>query len=457
MHEFFGRTQIFSDVTEVNIGNVLQVLEDCRTTHMKNHGQIKYLYNYYRGKQPVLERIKQIREEINNKVVVNRANEIVSFKVGYLCGEPIQYISLSAEESVGKAITTLNDYMRMESKSTKDKELVEWQMICGTSYRMVLPGNPFEIYTLDPRHAFVVYSTRIGNKPLCGVYYVVDKMGTVTYYVYTADRYYEVKAGAIIKNEAHAMGMIPIIEYPANNARLGAFEIVLPLLDAINEVESNRVDGIEQFVQSLMVFYNCQLGDDENGNPITPAYIREAGAIFLKSIGQEKADLKILTEQLDQTQTQTLVDNMYQEVLDICGMPNRNGGSSTSDTGSAVIMRDGWSLAESRAKDSESMFKKSEREFLKLVLRICKDLVRLDLDLFDMDIKFTRRNYENLQTKSQVLVSMLNNDKIDPRLAFVHCGMFSDPEEAYRESAKYHDEEVNRMENSLREELNTNV
>lgn len=35
--------------------------------------------------------------------------------------------------------------------------------------------------------------------------------------------------------------MIPIFEYPANNARLGSFEIVLPLLDTINNIESNRM------------------------------------------------------------------------------------------------------------------------------------------------------------------------------------------------------------------------
>lgn len=72
---------------------------------------------------------------------------------------------------------------------------------------------------------------------------------------------------------------------------------------------------------------------------------------------------------------------MYQTVLTICGMPNRNGGSSTSDTGSAVIMRDGWSAAEARAKDSELMFKKSERTFLKLILNICKTLKGIDLQV----------------------------------------------------------------------------
>lgn len=128
---------------------------------------------------------------------------------------------------------------------------------------------------------------------------------------------------------------------------------------------------------------------------------------------------------------------MYDTVLTICGMPNRNGGSSTSDTGSAVIMRDGWSAAEARAKDSELMFKKSEKEFLKLLLRICSDLGDLELKLSAVEIRFTRRNYENITEKANVLIAMLNNSKIAPQLAFTHCGMFTDPQIAYNMSMEY--------------------
>jgi hypothetical protein len=122
-------------------------------------------------------------------------------------------------------------------------------------------------------------------------------------------------------------------------------------------------------------------------------------------------------------------------------MPNRNGGSSTSDTGAAVVLRDGWSLAESRAKDSENMFKKAEKKMLKLVLRICRELSDLELGLKDIELQFTRRNYENIQSKSQVLDTMLKNDKIHPLLAFQHSGMFVDPERAYSMSKKYSEEE----------------
>ena len=269
-----------------------------------------------------------------------------------------------------------------------------------------------------------------------GVKYIQRSDGVVVYSIYTKDRYFEVEnQSMIVREEAQSLG-IPIIEYPANNARLGAFEIVLPLLDAINTVDSNRLDGVEQFVQALMLFHNVDISGDDFSK------LRDEGAIKFKDIDpQFKAEIKYLTSELNQSQTQTLVDHLYNTVLTICGMPNRNGGSSTSDTGSAVIMRDGWSAAEARAKDSELMFKLSEKEFLKLVLHICSDLSDLELKLSNVEVRFTRRNYENIAQKATVLTTMLSNPKIAPVLAFTHCGMFSDPQLAYRMSMDYAEEQ----------------
>lgn len=100
-----------------------------------------------------------------------------------------------------------------------------------------------------------------------------------------------------------------------------------------------------------------------------------------------------------------------------------------------------WSLAEARAKDSENMFKKAEKKMLKLVLRICRELSDFDIALKDIELQFTRRNYENIQSKSQVLTTMLDNPKIHPLLAFQHSGLFIDPERAYAMSVKYYEQE----------------
>ena len=91
------------------------------------------------------------------------------------------------------------------------------------------------------------------------------------------------------------------------------------------------------------------------------------------------------------------------------------------------------------------MFKKSEKEFLKLTLRICDDLSELDLKMSSIEIRFTRRNYENITEKANVLVSMLNNPKIAPQLAFIHCGMFSDPQIAWAMSKAYMEEQEKKV------------
>ena len=242
-------------------------------------------------------------------------------------------------------------------------------------------------------------------------------------------------------NKAHALDCIPIFEYPANNARLGAFEIVLPLLDAINNIESNRLDGMEQTIQAFIKFVNCDITADDFKE------LKDLGAIKVKSVDGANADVDVVTNELNQDQTQTLKEDCYNAILTICGMPNRNGGTSTSDTGAAVLLRDGWSLAEARAKDSEHIFKRAEKKMLKLVLRICRDLSDgVDLKLKDIDMKFTRRNYEAIQSKSQVLISMLEQPKIHPLLAFEHSGLFTDPETAYALSMKYYDEQMEKWQ-----------
>lgn len=454
----YGREIIYTDYDVITSDNVLKVLDRAMTIHARNRADIQYLYDYYKGKQPILKRTKEFRKEICNRIIENRANEIVSFKVGYLMGEPVQYVSRANDDN-GSADTLnlLNDFVFAEDKAAKDKELADWFTICGTAFRMILPDpkgeedeSPFEIYTLDPRNAFVVYYSGLGNKPVMGVKYITREDGSVIFSIYTDKCYFEVVQPGVIntnsysiksitKIEGHVLGEIPIIEYPANSARLGAFEIVLPLLDALNNISSNRLDGVEQFIQSLLILKGVDIESDEY------RALRENGGLKIPAEG----DAFYLTQELNQTQTQTLVDYMYQTILVICGMPNRNGGSSTSDTGSAVIMRDGWSDAEARAKDTELMFKMSEKRFLRLAINIANTLRNMNLRLSSIEIRFTRRNYENIQAKSQVLTTLLANDKIHPRLAFEHCGLFVDPDLAYTQSKVYAEERKEEVQQEL--------
>lgn len=439
----FGRTQIFTDVDEITSDNVASVLQNVIHIHQKNKNEINYLYDYYRGKQPIIDRIKEIRPEICNRIVENWANAIVSFKVGYLCSSPVQYVSATkGNDSISANVDKLNDYMENDCKSAKDRNLFEWQMICGTSYRAAFPDktNLFESFIPDPRECFVIYSNKLGKKPLCGVYITstTSPVREEIYTVYTDKFIFTVKNGAV-ETEPHIIGLIPIIEYPANNARLGSFEIVLDILNAINDIDSNRLDGVEQFIQSLMIIYNATLGDE------TANSIREKGLIELKSVGEAKADVKILNEQLNQDQTQTLKEDLIQRMREIVGLPSQgDGNTGDSSNNGAQLLKGGWENAETRAKDSTTIFKMSERKYIELVISILSRKNKISLSPLDVEPRFTRWNYENIQTKAQVLTMMLASEKIAPKLAFESCGMFTDPEQAYRESMAYIEENNDR-------------
>lgn len=443
----YGRREILSDVDEVTPANVREVVSKALNVHNLNKADIEYLYNVYKGKQDILSRVKEVRPEICNNVVVNRANEVVSFKTSYLMGEPVQCVSsASAKAGATEKLVTLNEYMRMEGKAGKDMELANWFHICGVAYRLVLPdsmsqdpqGSPFNIYTLDPRDTFVIKSSGVDRRPLAGVYITRRKEKPDLVSVYTKQYYmlfeYDLLASVPpeVKVEDTNNVEVPVIEYVHNQARMGAFEPVLSQLDKINVVESNRVDAIEQTVQALLVFENC----DIDGNKYDE--LRQRGALTVKSTSGLPAKVYAIKNELEQNGVQQTIDDLQASIYDICGMPStQNGGASTSDTGSAVMLRDGWQQAEARAKETEKYFDRAEQRLLRIVLDICKNTRDIVLDPSEIKLQFTRRNYADLMTKAQVLTTLLSSGKVAPKLAFEVCTLFTDPDAAYQISLPY--------------------
>ena len=445
----FGRRVLYTDVTEITADNVASVVQSVFPNHVANVDEINYLYNYYKGKQPILGRVKKVREEINSKVVTNYANEIVSFKVGYLLNSPFQYVALTDKN---EEVNILNSYMYQVGKQAQDQEVIEWNHICGTAYRYVEAkepsqvekgDSPFDLYTLDPRTTAIIYSSTFKKKRMAAITYTISsETNTVrNFVIYTKDKIFtyvedtEKLTVSGLEEKPNTLGEIPVFEYPANNARLGAFEIVLPLLDAINRINSNDVDAGDTQIQSFLKFINCDLDGDALEN--LAAY----GAIKIKSIDGAPADVDTVKTDYSYDGANITKQDIHNAILTICGMPVMGNGSSISANNGAILIQNGWSQAEARAKSSETMFKGSERTMLALVFKICRTISKdnVNLRISDVDCKSTRTNYENVQVKAQVLCEMLNTPRVHPKLAFEACGLFSDPENAYLISEEHYE------------------
>ena len=485
---FFGRRKLLSSYkkSEINETILAEILPQVLREHEVNANEIDYLFNYYKGKQPILDKTKIVRPEINNITLENHAFEIVEFKKSYVYGEPIQYVQKGEKEGekINPEISLLNKFMESEDKSSLDKELSEWQYICGTAYRWVEVDSeneedeaPFEMSVPDPRRTFVVYNSGIKEYPLFSGYIsyftknimTEDQIPKVVNYrevtIYT-DKYKYIFSEEEKQNEFKVMPQaIPIskdmvtaypleipgqriIEYPLNNSRLGLIELVMSDLEAINKIKSADLDGIDQFIQSLLVFVNQEID--------LPTFKKLVanGAIQVSSSDPNKpADVKLLTNQLTHTETKVVSDDRYESMLSIVGIPRLNHKASGGDTGQARLLGEGWTMADERAKQDELSFKKSERKMLKLVINICKyktkdkDEKIENLKLSDIDIKFTRNKSDNLLVKTQGLMNM-KDSQVPPEVAFVTCGLFSDPNDVYQKGKKYYGEDFWKQDSS---------
>lgn len=445
---YTGRREIFTDETEITKENIAKVLEAAFVIHRQNEADIKYLQDYEKGIQPILSRVKEVRPEINNKVVENHAAEITAFKVGYVFGSPITYVQRSSDDgSEGriddKDIAALNEMMFEEGKIAQDQALGKDLAVTGVGYRMALPKKEvtgtsvFDLLKLNPRTTFIVRFNDIYRRKALGVSYVALSDGSLRLGAYTNTEYFELTGSVtgdfeVVSVQANRIGIIPIVEYSNDNERMGCFERVLPQLDALNLATSDRLNGLEQFVQAFLWMNNCELDDKQMSE------LKDKLGLMTRSEPGNPATVQYLSATLDQSQTQTLVDYIYEQILQIAGVPGREQ-STGGNTGQAIMLSNGWQIAETHARNLETMFTASEKELLEIVLKIIKTIVPgslATLRLSDIDIKFSRNKTDSLLVKTQGLLNQLQAG-IHPLVAITHCGLYSDPQSVWNDSKAY--------------------
>jgi hypothetical protein len=166
--------------------------------------------------------------------------------------------------------------------------------------------------------------------------------------------------------------------------------------------------------------------------------LKDKLGLLTKSEPGNPASVEYLTATLDQAQTQTLIDYLYEQILQIAGVPGREQ-STGGNTGQAIMLSNGWQIAETHARSVEQTFTESEREMLKVVLKILsltETSEVAELKLSDIDVKFSRNRTDSLLVKTQGLMNQLQAG-IHPLIAITNCGLYSDPQSVWNDSKPY--------------------
>lgn len=429
----YGRKIAYTDVETITDENIVKVIGNCIGAFYYNKTPIEYLWNYYKGDQPVLYRTKVSNEDICNSIVENHSYEIVQFKVGQTYGEPIQFVSRKEDDATNKAVDTLNDYMENANKQEKDIKAGEWQSATGTSFKAAQFSNgdiPFRIVAPTPMNTFVIYN-RGTEEPILSVQELKDENGKSYKQCYTDTHECKIVNSQVVDWKSHAFGGNPIVEFPNNHERLSDIEIVISMLDAINNMQSNRMDGIEQFVQSWIKFVNCDIDEEQFEK------MKMSHALVVKSINKDnKSDVDVMDRELNQTQAQVAKEDVWDNALSILAIPNKQGNTG-GDTQGAVELRNGWDFSKTRAKLKDPIVKSCEKRLAKVVLNIIRIKDHdLGISVRDFDVQINHSPQDNMYTKAQTLQLLLQSG-IHPLIAVRTVGLWGDSEKTYLQSKPY--------------------
>ena len=249
---------------------------------------------------------------------------------------------------------------------------------------------------------------------------------------YTKTHECKIADGKVYDWKLHGFGGIPIVEFPNNHERISDIELVIDILDSINTMQSNRMDGIEQFVQSWIKFVNCEIDSEEFEK------MKMNRALVVKSINKDnKSDVDVMTQELNQTECQVAKDDLWDNALSILAIPNKNNNNSGGDTQGAVQLRNGWDFSKTRAKLKDPLVKSAEKKLAKIILNIIR-IKDHDLGITsrDFDVQINHSPQDNMYTKAQTLTVLLQCG-IHPLVAIKTVGLWGDAEKTFILSDPY--------------------
>ena len=397
------------------------------------------LKDYYEGRHDILLREPKREADPCNNVVCNFAKYISDFAAGYLIGEPISY------QSDTENIDDLIEWFKKSQTDVQDMDNAKYQSIYGVAYELVYMSSDDsptpKTASIQPSQAFVIYNSTVELKPVAGVYYY-EKHDPVTqlingyaveastdkeYIRFEVTKDYTID-GEVIR-ESNPFGAVTLIEIYNNNEMQGDFEQEISLIDAYNCQQSNRVDDVENFVNSLMVLTGQTLGYDQKEKNETYRAIKENGVIELSP----ESSLSFLTRQIDQSGNEVLRQSIADDIHKFSCVPSMTDKDFASNV-SGVAMQYKLLGLNQIIKIKERYIKEGIRERIQLFNAILAIKGKKPVDIDNITITITHSLPKNLVEIAQVIGTLQGIASAETLLA--QLPFVEDPEQEAEKAAE---------------------
>ncbi|WP_338230801.1 phage portal protein [Lactiplantibacillus paraxiangfangensis] len=337
---YFDDNDVLRCSPSYDIEDHLDDLNMILSTYMTMVGETYHQkMRYYKGDHKDIQD-KPIKDELGddkNRVVVSVAKNLVNTFNGYFIGVPPKITYAPTDDGKTQAKKVNDVISQALSVSDSDDVFYEWSKssdIYGRGYLVAYIANDdnktLKFSQKGPENALIVYSNRNDSDPIFAVTFdYVD--GRYFGSVYTPAHIYQFDNSDMVRHwhpfsssqqfidrvDAHdgvvanPFGMIPVIELPENNERLGLYDDLISLIDHQDQVLSALMDDISYFSNAIMVTKGVAPLNDKDKQDIKHWRVMQ----IQNDGGSEDASVEFLdkpnSNELQENALKHLSDNIY--------------------------------------------------------------------------------------------------------------------------------------------------
>lgn len=390
----------------------------------QDRAKFKILADYYANKPVTLR-------EAPNKLlaITNFARYITKINVGYLLGSPVNYLS---SEDID--IESLNNSYRKQAISNLDVELATHASIYGVAYERIYANEESEVRSvkIDPRNIILVHDTTVEHRKMFAIVYeeIINAHGKIerdSYQITILTPEYTqegtLKGGTLILESdpetsedirtEHRFGEVPIVEYLNGSDRMGDSEPVLPLIDAYNILQSDRVIDRERLVDAILAFYGTHF------TPEQQAMLKDSRIVA--NVPQD-AKIEYIVKSIDEADADVLRKTIAADIHKISMTPDMSDENFAGNSSGVAIL---YKLLdfEQHIKDKERYFERSLLERFRIYNSFLVKGSKMDkISTEDIDVIFKRALPQNDLETSQIinnLNGLVDRETLVSQLSFV--------------------------------------
>lgn len=301
---------------------------------MNDRVKLKHKFDYYNGKQKILNKTYSDPSKPCNRVVTNYCRSIVSNFAGFNLGIPATY---QVDDNV-QYFLRYNDYIQ------KDTELLTQGLIFGVAYELLYIDSDGEtrFENISPLYGFDIYSSDLSDDDMSAFVRIytednvdITQSNTYMVVVYTKDKITTFKTvgefGSLefVSEVPHSFGQVPVVAFNLNPEREGIFEQIIPLQDSYNEVLSAQLDELGMLVDSFLVLKGVSAEEEDiqkmKTNRVLLMDVDSSADFLVKNVNNSQI-IEILTE-------------IKKRIIEISTCPNFSDENFATTSGIALQYR----------------------------------------------------------------------------------------------------------------------